>query len=210
MDKLKELDLWDNTIVALVSDHGHNIMDHGIIHKLPDHMYPELMDLVYIIRHPEGHDSSECDAYVAHHDIPVTLMSMAGITLPNDLDGENVWKWVTKETPETRDHATCIFYPWLWIQNEKYAYITNLEGTEERLYDRKKDPKQMNNIAKGNQGVCSQMKKILWNEMDNDPPDYDIVRKGHEWYEYPDLHDPMSQISERLRKTFIENESNNS
>lgn len=39
-------------------------------------------------------------------------------------------------------------------------------------------------------------------EMDNDPPNYDIVRSGHEWYEYPDLHNPMSQISESLRKKF--------
>ena len=193
------------TIIALVSDHGHNIMDHGIIHKLPDHMYPELMDLVYIIRHPKKNASdTECDAYVAHHDIPVTLMSMAGITPPTDLDGENVWKWVTNEEPRKRSHATCMFYPWLWVQNERYAYLTDIKGIEERLYDRTIDPKQMNNIAKENPEICNMLKQILWSEMDNDPPDYDIVRKGHEWYEYPDLYDPSSHISDRLRKTFLE------
>jgi len=41
-------------------------MDHGVIHKLPNHMYPELMELVYIIRSPDGKaPSSVCDAYVA-------------------------------------------------------------------------------------------------------------------------------------------------
>ncbi len=204
MDKLKELDVWDNTVVMLVSDHGHNIMDHGVIHKLPDHMYPELMDLVYIIRHPEKHAANtECDAFVAHHDIPVTLMNLAGIEPPSDLDGKNIWKWVTGESPQMRAHATCIFYPWLWIQNKKYAYMTDLDGTEERLYDRENDPKQSNNIASEYKEVCEELKGVLWAEMENDPPNYDIVRRGHEWYEYPDLHDPRSQISKKLRKAFI-------
>jgi arylsulfatase A-like enzyme len=203
MNKLKELDLWENTVVALVSDHGHNIMDHGIIHKLPDQMYPELMDLVYIISHPEKQASgSECNAYVAHHDIPVTLMRMAGINTPTNLEGENVWKWVTDKGLQTRSYATCIFYPWLWIQNEQYAYMTDIDGSEERLYYRDKDPKQINNVAKENFEICRLLKKILWKEMDNDPPSYDIVRRGHEWYEYPDLHDPSSKISKRLRKEF--------
>jgi arylsulfatase A-like enzyme len=204
MDKLKDMGLWNNTIVALVSDHGHNIMDHGIIHKLPDHMYPELMDLVYIIRHPESsHGDSECDAYVAHHDIPVTLMSMAGIELSGMLDGADAWKWVTVEAPITREYATCMFYPWLWYQDNRYAYLTDLDGTEEKLYDRKTDPKQMNNIAAENPKVCKMLRGVLWDEMDNDPPSYDVVRSGHEWYEYPDLHDPSSEISDRLRKKFI-------
>lgn len=204
MDKLKELDLWDNTIVALVSDHGHNIMDHGIIHKLPDHMYPELMDLVYIIRHPNlDAADTECDAYVAHHDIPVTLMSMAGIDVPQGLDGRDVWSWVKGEAESSGEYATCIFYPWLWIQNDKYAYLTDLDETEERLYDRENDPKQMVNIAKDYPTVCNKLKSILWKEMEDNPPNYDIVRSGHEWYEYPDLHDPTSQISESLRKTFL-------
>jgi len=121
------------------------------------------MDLVYIIRHPEKHAANtECDAFVAHHDIPVTLMNLAGIEPPSDLDGKNIWKWVTGESPQMRAHATCIFYPWLWIQNKKYAYMTDLDGTEERLYDRENDPKQSNNIASEYKEVCEELKGVLW------------------------------------------------
>ena len=35
--------------------------------------------------------------------------------------------------------------------------------------------------------------------MDDDPPMYRMFREGHEWYEYPDVYDPTSQISQSLR-----------
>ncbi len=201
LDKVRELGLWDDTIVALVSDHGHNIMDHGVIHKMPDHMYPELMDLVYMIRSPDGEAAgSECDAYVAHHDLPVTLMEMAGIETPSDLDGKNVWTWATGNKPQTRDYATCMFYPWLWCFDGDYAYMSYLDGTQEKLYDLRNDPEQTTNIADERREVCETMHRRLWDEMGGDPPQYEVMREGHEWYEYPDIYDPTSDAPHKLLK----------
>jgi arylsulfatase A-like enzyme len=193
LDKVRKLGLWDETIVALVSDHGHNLMDHGVLHKIPDHMYPELMDLVYIIRSPDNEAAgSECDAYVAHPDIPVTLQHMAGIEPPSKTDGTNIWTWATRERPQTRDHATCIFYPWLWYRDQDYAYMCSIDGLLEKLYDLEKDPDQMKNISNEDQEVCQRLQKQLWTEMNGNPPEYEIIRRGHEWYDYPDLYDPSS------------------
>jgi arylsulfatase A-like enzyme len=199
LDRLRELGLWDDTIVMLVSDHGHNIMEHGVIHKVPDQMYPELIDLVYMIRSPDGElGGSTCDAYVAHHDIPVTLMAMAGVEPPSALDGRNAWSWATDEEPPTRKYATCIFYPWLWCRDGKYAYMTDIDGTEERLYDLKRDPGQTIDVSGDSPEVCSMMKGRLWEEMGGDAPLYEIMREGHEWYEYPDVYDPTTDASRRL------------
>jgi len=191
-------------VIALVSDHGHNIMDHGVLHKLPDHMYPELMDLVYIVKSPDGDlGGSACDAYVAHHDIPVTLMEMAGVAPPEGVDGRNAWKWATGEEPQTRTHATCIFYPWLWTRDGEHAYMTDIDGTAEKLYDVRKDPTQHEDIAKKNKDLCKSLRKRIWDEADGDIPRYEIVRKGHEWYEYPDIHDPTTSLGEVLRKRYV-------
>ena len=199
LNKIKELGLWDNTIVALVSDHGHNIMDHGVMHKIPDHMYNELMDLVYIIKAPDKSQAgTECNAYVAHHDIPVTLMEMAGITPPDGLDGKNVWKWATGETPQTREYATCMFYPWLWTRDKQYVYMTDNEKTSEKLYDIQKDPKETEDISKENPDVCKSLRERIWREAEGDPPIYDVIRQGHEWYDYPDIHDPKGTFSKSL------------
>ncbi len=198
LDKVREMGLWDDTIIALVSDHGHNIMDHGIMHKIPDHMYNELMDLVYIIKAPDGENAGEeCDAYVAHHDIPVTLMEMACLKVPDGLDGANVWRWAAGEE-QPRSYATCMFYPWLWTRDLDYVYMTDLERTREKLYDIKEDPKENNNIASAHPDVCGRLRKRLWDEIGGDPPKYDVIRSGHEWYEYPDIHDPTGTFSKTL------------
>jgi arylsulfatase A-like enzyme len=191
LEKLKDMELWDDTIIALVSDHGHNIMDHGVMHKLPDQMYNELMDLVYIIKGPNNENAGEeCDAYVAHHDIPATLMKMAGLNTPNGLDGQNVWKWVDGKEKQVRTHATCVFYPWFWTKDDEYMYMTDITRTKEKLYDITKDPDEKNEISASNQGTCSKLRKRLWDESGGDPPMYEVVRHDHEWYEYPDIHDP--------------------
>ena len=193
--------LWDDTVIALVSDHGHNIMDHGIMHKIPSHMYNELMDLVYIIKSPGGEKAGkECDAYVAHHDIPVTLMEMAGIKAPDGLDGANVWKWALGGE-QTRKYASCMFYPWLWTRDSDYVYMTDLERTGEKLYEIRRDPKERENIASAHPEVCERLRKRLWDEMGGDPPSYDVIRSGHEWYEYPDIHDPTGTFSKTLIAT---------
>ena len=80
---------------------------------------------------------------------------------PKEVDGKNVWKWATGEALQTRSYATCIFYPWLWTQDGENAYMTDIEGTEERLYDIRKDPKQHVDIASSSPDLCKVLKKRI-------------------------------------------------
>jgi arylsulfatase A-like enzyme len=169
------------------------------MHKIPDHMYNELMDLVYIIKAPDGSlGGTECDAYVAHHDIPVTLMEMAGIKPPEGLDGRNVWKWASGETPQARSYATCMFYPWLWTRDSQYMYMTDNEKQMEKLYNIQRDPQEKNDISRENPEICKRLRERIWKETKGDPPIYYVIRHGHEWYEYPDIHDPKGTFSRSL------------
>jgi hypothetical protein len=76
--------------------------------------------------------------------------------------------------------------------------MTDIDGTEERLYDVKRDPGQTRNIASESGDVCGMMKDRLWGEMGGDPPRYEVMREGHEWYEYPDVYDPTTDASRKL------------
>ena len=40
------------------------------------------------------------------------------------------------------------------------------------------------------------MRERIWNEAKGDIPQYEIVRKGHDWHEYPDIHDQTSSLGE--------------
>ena len=78
--------------------------------------------------------------------------------------------------------------------------MSYLDGTQEKLYDLRNDPEQTRNIADERREVCETMHRRLWDEMGGDPPQYEVMREGHEWYEYPDIYDPTSDAPHKLLK----------
>lgn len=54
LQKVRDLGCWDNTAVVFLSDHGHQLGEHGLTGKVPAGLYPELTDLPLLIKHPHG------------------------------------------------------------------------------------------------------------------------------------------------------------
>ena len=52
LDRMDELDLFENTLLILLSDHGHALGEHGYTGKPHYALWPELTDIVFMIRHP--------------------------------------------------------------------------------------------------------------------------------------------------------------
>ena len=183
LDKIRELDIWENTIIMLLSDHGHPIMEHDVVHKVPQCLYPELMDLVYIVYHPERrYTGTSCDAYVSTHDVAPTLLAMVGIKLPVMMEGRNIWEWVTKDETDRRDYITSVFGDYVWCRDEEYAYIANLDGDDARLYNVQEDPDQHTNITEENPETCQKMYKRVLADADGILPRYQFGRPSSLWY----------------------------
>jgi len=184
LDKVKELGLWDNTIIVLLSDHGHPIMDHGVLHKIPQYLYPELMDLVFMIYHPDKeYAGTTCDAYVSPHDIPPTLLALTGISPPLPVEGRNIWDWVTEEKSDRREYMTSIYGSYVWCRDEEYAYISDLDGNQAKLYDVRTDPGQYNSIAEDKPEICEKMFKRILSDAGGTLPHYQLRRRDLPWYD---------------------------
>jgi arylsulfatase A-like enzyme len=54
LDKLKEMGMYENTLIIYTTDHGEPFAEHGIIRKSHPLLYEELVRIPLIIRHPEG------------------------------------------------------------------------------------------------------------------------------------------------------------
>jgi arylsulfatase A-like enzyme len=52
--RVKDLGLWENTLIILLSDHGEPLGEHGIIKKVRPWPYEELSRIVLMVRHPDG------------------------------------------------------------------------------------------------------------------------------------------------------------
>ena len=76
---LDDLDLWDQSIVMLVSDHGTELMEKGVFGKYPDRLYPCTTRMNWIVRHPGGPRGRRLDGWVQSHDFFPTAMSLLGV-----------------------------------------------------------------------------------------------------------------------------------
>ena len=185
MQKVYELNLDKNTIIAFISDHGHQLGEHNLTGKVAWGMYPELMDIPLLIRHPEGVGAGEkVHEYVYNHDLFTTLISMAGVKLEHKVDGINIWEYVEKEDFELRrSYVTSAFANYLMYRDDDYWLITNREGGEAKLYMLKEDPKLEENVAGERPDLVRQLYQRIVEDAGGSIPRIEAPPAiAYEWY----------------------------
>jgi arylsulfatase A-like enzyme len=145
---MEELGLFDNTLLIAISDHGIAHGEHGVVGKLPSTLWPEVTDIPFLIRHPEGKGAGQTsDYYASTHDVAPTILGFLGIEPPQPLDGQDLTVMLEGGEPEARPHFTLGYHDHVFTRDEKYAMMSRNDGTEARLYDLREDPGMYKDIA---------------------------------------------------------------
>lgn len=101
--KLRELGLYDNTLIVLLSDHGEEFLDHGYWahgHSL----YREILHVPLIIRFPGGqYAGRRVEPSVQHIDLVPTVLGIVGIQIPPDLPGMDLRAFASGATTVERE-----------------------------------------------------------------------------------------------------------
>jgi arylsulfatase A-like enzyme len=191
MEKVGELGLLDNTLIIVTSDHGHQLGEHGISGKCPAGMYPELIDCVLMIRHPQGTGAGRrSSALVQHHDIPATILHQLEISPPYELDGRDLTPIIEGRSVKVRDYATCAYAMNVWCRDDRYVLICRNTGEEPQLYDLNNDPQQMESVAWDRPRVVKRMYDLMLEDAKGGPitPDFAIPNpkevQGVRWLDW--------------------------
>jgi len=92
LDTVDLLGLKENTLVLLMSDHGHYFGDHGLQGK-PwgdlGQLYEPMIRQAFMLRHPGGSQGGRSQALVQPVDLFPTLCAMAGLQAPDGLHGRS-------------------------------------------------------------------------------------------------------------------------
>jgi arylsulfatase A-like enzyme len=154
LGKLEQLGEQDNTIVIYTTDHGDTMGAHKIWNK--DYtMYDEIYRVPFIVRWPGvTQPGSRCDTYIHHClDLAPTLLEIAGVEPPDDLDGQTLVPLLTGQTQDRPREAFCEFhgchmglYTTRMLQTDRYKYIFHTNDIDE-LYDHENDPFELRNVA---------------------------------------------------------------
>ena len=158
LDKMAELNLFENTLLILLSDHGHAFGEHGFAGKVPAALYPELTDITYMIRHPSGKGAGQTSDYFAStHDVAPTVLGALGIEAPPRCRARTSRCCSTAATPSSR-------------ANTSRPATTTTSGPATRttpcsppamapnlIFDLREDPEMKKNIAGSNADIVKRM-----------------------------------------------------
>ena len=166
VEKLKELDLDDNTIIVLMSDHGYQLYDHGIWGKHT--LFEQANNAPLIIKYPNSEKNKRVNSLVEYVDVYPTLCDLAGFEIPDQCQGESLKSIMDgTETKSENDYAYSVYngYSNKSVRNYRYRYVETLDKKgkiiAQQLYDYKKDPFEKRNVAKEEPKVLRKMKQLL-------------------------------------------------
>ena len=183
MEKLKALDLDENTVVIFSSDNGPHIEagadpdyfdSNGILRGYKRDLYEGGIRVPFIARWPDVIEAGTVSAHVsAFWDIMPTLADLLQIKIKQKTDGISFLPTLTGKQKQQEQHEFLYWEfhelgsrravrqdDWKLIQ---YNVGKNPPGSLE-LYNLKADPREQNDLATDQPEVVARMKKILMRE----------------------------------------------
>jgi arylsulfatase A-like enzyme len=149
LDYLDAENLTDDTIVIYTSDQGYWLGQHGFYDKRL--ILETSMRMPFLIRYPRmiqpGSVNKELCVNV---DIAPTLLEMAGVEIPKDMQGRSMVPLLKGQALSGWRQSQ--FYTY-WgtpnhygIRTDRFTYV-NVAGHPVELFDRESDPGQVHNVA---------------------------------------------------------------
>lgn len=139
--------ILDETYVFFMSDNGLMLGEHRLV-TTKNLGYEEAIRVPFIVMGPRiSAATTDDEHYVLNIDIAPTLAELAGVAVPDTVDGRSLVRLLRGESvPEWRRDAMAEFINYTGgltatLRTPEYAY-TELESDERELYDMRTDPFQ--------------------------------------------------------------------
>jgi arylsulfatase A-like enzyme len=177
LHKLDRLDLWDDTIVVVTSDHGTQLRDQTRFGKGADELHPFNTRIPLYLRHPAGPRGHKVNAFVQSHDLLPTLLRLLDVPYAN-VDGQDAWTLVTGERaqlrgviPQVRDHVVIGWASFVSgpaggrasVRDGEWNYVTSVheEDPAPELYHLPSDPDERINVHEAHPDVVARQRRRL-------------------------------------------------
>jgi len=148
LDTLRKQGLEDDTIVAFTTDHGEMLGSHKLNSKTV--LYEESANTMMIVRHPQKIEGGKVnnEAMVGTIDLMPTLIDLAGVEVPADLDGRSFKAdcYGTDETAHTEVFSMNDWSRMVRFGNYKYVRSQIKDDVIHILYDLDADPDETTNV----------------------------------------------------------------
>jgi arylsulfatase A-like enzyme len=173
LDRLRALGLEGETIVVLMSDHGIQLGDRGWVGKISTALHPELIQVPLVMVHPGRLRAGERSSYYAStHDLARTLMTMAGVRVPDHVGGADLSVFFEGGEPPPRDLAWGGYSDSHFLRSERWAYMSDNAGERPKLFDLTSDPAETTDLAAVLPDTVAEMRATVEERAGGEIPSY--------------------------------------
>jgi len=191
LGRMRELGIYDNSLIMFTSDHGEPFGEHGIVRKAQPWGYEELAHIPWLIHHPDGLGAGQqIGGFVQPPDMMPTILDALGVggalgtsalqleftapvrlTFPQDmvvnrrtvqLHGHSLLPLLDGQTDAVREFAVTAHYGRQWaLRTRDWTYMHNLDARPPELYHRPTDLQEQHNVAPAHPEVVDQLELML-------------------------------------------------
>jgi arylsulfatase A-like enzyme len=154
-EHLKKKGLDKNTVIILMGDNGYFLGERQFAGKWL--MYDNSVRVPLIVFDPRQKKQKDSEALALNIDVPATILDLANIEAPKTWQGKSLMPIASNKTKNFERDTVLIEHIWdfenippsegVRTKDWKYFRYVN-DKTIEELYDLKKDPQEINNLAK--------------------------------------------------------------
>lgn len=170
LNRLKELGLYENSLIIITSDHGEEFMQHGRV--MHTQLYSELMHVPLFIKFPGAEGSTKGKKHkriktpVGLIDIMPTILDYVGVKYKN-IQGKSLMPVINSGKPGSRRVFSSYYGSQVHaktgiiaLRNHKYSFFTPNKNFGMKMFDLEKDFGEQDNIAETAQAERKKLFKI--------------------------------------------------
>ncbi len=163
----------EDTIFVFTSDHGDMLQSQGTHHK--QQPWDESLRVPFLIRYPRllGRKRRESATPIDAPDIMPTLLGMAGLKIPESVQGKDWSSLIAGKTKDAAEPAALLNLPvsfsvvrglgfaeYRGVRTPRYTYVRSIHGPW-LLYDNQADPYQKRNLVNTQPELRSRLDRRL-------------------------------------------------
>ncbi|MCK5611765.1 sulfatase [Candidatus Pacearchaeota archaeon] len=163
MDKLRELNLLDKTLLIITADHGEEFLEHGG-NWHGKTLYDEVIHVPLIIRYPSLiPQNNVITTQVSTVSIMPTILDIVDIPLEHQVQGESLLPLIIAETqvPIQPVYSEMTKNEKRAIRADDFKFIGDFENDERQLFDLKKDSREYINLIDKETEIAGDLEKKL-------------------------------------------------
>lgn len=148
LENLDELGYMEDSVIVLLSDHGHPLADHGKFLKSGDRLYSELLDVPFMISSP-ALEPMTASAIVGFPDLLPTILELLGHgDLAEPMAGRSFLPVLNRASQQHRQVVMSGYHnaPERCIRDDRWSYIRRPNDAPEELYDLACDPRETHSL----------------------------------------------------------------